>query len=64
MGRPRLNWADVTQNEFWNRMVQPTRPPAERIGLNLEIQAHVEMLKEFAAEAAGDRRQIQRALGY
>ena len=64
VGRPRLNWVDVTQTEFWDRMVKPTLPPAERIGLNLDIQEHVEMLKEFAAEAAGGRRKIQRALGY
>eukprot|EP00969_Alexandrium_andersonii_P019649 857513-Alexandrium_andersonii.AAC.1 len=43
VGRPRLNWVEVTQKQFWNRMVLPYIPLDERVPLDLGIQAHVDM---------------------
>ena len=42
VGRPRLNWVDVTQVQFWNRLIKPGLRPENQVDLNLNVPAHVQ----------------------
>ena len=64
VGHPRLNWVETTQTQFWELMIRPMLPEGEDVGLDLEIQQHVDTIKDRALEVANDRGSILRALGY
>ena len=64
VGRPRLNWVEVTQEQFWDLLVKPSLPPGDRRGLNLDIQLHIDRLKEATGVVVQNRDLIKAALGY
>ena len=46
---------EVTQEQFWGRMVKPYLPLAQRGPLNLNRPEHVALMKEKAKVGANDK---------
>ena len=58
MGRPRLNWYQVTMQDMWQIVREGHPEPSVRFAASLDIKKdkHVTAIKEYAAKVATRKR--------